>query len=45
MNCLKASGERTMSGDLDRQPAEIQIHIAIINRFNALSTAEIEPVA
>jgi hypothetical protein len=31
--------------DPDRQTAEIQIRVALINRFNALGTAEIVRVA
>ena len=45
MNCLKLFSERIMSRDPDRQTAEIQVRIAIMNRFNALGTAEIEAVA
>lgn len=41
MKCLKAFGERIASSDPDRQTAEIQIHIAIMNKYNALGTAEI----
>ncbi len=44
MNCLKLFGERIMSRDPDRQTAEIQIRIAIMNRFSALDRAEIEAV-
>jgi hypothetical protein len=44
MNCLKLFGERIMSRDPDRQTAEIQIRIAIMNRFSALGRAEIEAV-
>ena len=44
MNCLKLFGERIMSRDPDRQIAEIQIRITIINRFSALGRAEIEAV-
>lgn len=43
-NCLKLFGERIMSRDPDRQTAEIQIRIAIMNRFSALGRAEIEAV-
>ena len=42
MNCLKLFGERIMSRDPDRQTAEIQIRIAIMNRFSALGRSEIE---
>ena len=45
MRCLKALGERIAARDPDRQTAEIQIRIALINRFNALGTAEIVRVA
>lgn len=44
MNCLKAFGERIVSRAPDRQTAEIQIRIAIMNRYNALGTAEIAAV-
>ena len=37
---LKAFGERIAARNPDRQPAEIQIRIALINRFSALGTAE-----
>ena len=45
MRCLKAFGERIMARDPDRQTAEIHIRIALMNRFNALGTAEIIRVA
>lgn len=45
MNCLKSFSKRIMSRDPDRQTAEIQIRIAIMNRFGALGTAEIKDVA
>ena len=38
---LKAFGERIAASDPDRQTAEIQIRVALINRFNALGTVEI----
>lgn len=44
MRCLKAFAERIASRDPDRQTAEIQIRVALMNRFNALGTAEIERV-
>ena len=37
-------GDRIMSRDPDRQTAEIQIRIAIMNRFSALGRAEIKAV-
>ena len=42
---LKAFGERIASRDPDRQAAEVHISVALMNRFNALGTAEIERVA
>jgi hypothetical protein len=44
MRCLKAFEERIAARDPDRQPAEIHIRVAIINRFNALGTAEVARV-
>jgi hypothetical protein len=41
MRCLKAFGERIAARGPDRQIAEIQIRIALMNRFSALGTAEI----
>ncbi len=40
MRCLKAFAERIAASDPDRQTAEIHIRIALMNRFNALGTAE-----
>jgi hypothetical protein len=45
MRCLKAFGERIAARDPDRQTAEIQIRVALMNRFSALGTAEITRVA
>ena len=45
MRCLKLLGERIMARDFDRQDAEVQIRIALMNRFNVLGQAEIERVA
>ena len=45
MRCLKSFGERIASRDPDRQTAEVQILVALMNRFSALGTAEIERVA
>ncbi len=41
MRGLKAFAKRIAARDPDRQTAEIQIRLALINRFNALGTAEI----
>jgi IS5 family transposase len=45
MRCLKAFGDRIAARDPDRQTAEIQIRVALINRFNALGTADVVRVA
>jgi len=45
MRCLKAFGERIAARHPDSQTAEIQIRVALINRFNALGTAETVRVA
>lgn len=45
MRCLKSFGERIASRDPERQTAEVHIRIALMNRFNALGTAEIERMA
>jgi hypothetical protein len=45
MNRLKLFGERIMSRDRDRQTAEIQMRIAIMNRCSVLGRAETEVVA
>ena len=41
----EAFGERILARDPDRQTAEIHIRGSLINRFNALGTAEILGVA
>ncbi len=41
MRGLKPFGERIAARDPDRQTAEIHIRVALMNRFNALDTAEI----
>ena len=45
MRCLKAFGDRIAARDPDRQTAEVHIRVALVNRFNALGTAEIARVA
>ena len=45
MRCLKAFGDRIAARDPDRQTAEIQIRVALLNRVPALGTAEIVRVA
>jgi len=41
MRCLKAFGKRISAPGPDRQTAEIQIRVALMNRFSALGTLEI----
>ena len=41
----KSFGERIAARDPDRQTAEIHIRVALMNRFNALGTAESVRVA
>jgi hypothetical protein len=43
--CLKALGDRIAARDPDRQTAEIQIRVALMNRFSTLGTPEIIRVA
>jgi hypothetical protein len=40
MRCRKAFGERIAARDPDRQTAEIQIRIVLMNRFSALGAAD-----
>lgn len=44
MNCLKLLGQKLAARDFDRQTAELQIRIAILNRFTALGTPVTQPV-
>ena len=44
MNRLKLLGDRIVSRDPERQVAEVQIRIAIMNRCSAMGMAEIERV-
>ena len=45
MHCVKLLGQRLSARQFDRQVAEFQIRIALMNRFSALGTAEIVRVA
>lgn len=45
MRYIKSFGERIAARDPDRQTAEFHIRFALMNRFNALGTAEIVRVA
>ena len=44
MNCLKLLGQKLMSREFDRQTAELQIRIAILNRFTTLGIPVTRPV-
>ncbi|AHD01072.1 transposase ISSpo9 [Leisingera methylohalidivorans DSM 14336] len=37
MHCAKLLGQSLMARDFDRQVAEIQLRIAMLNRYTALS--------
>ncbi|QEW23965.1 hypothetical protein LA6_006203 (plasmid) [Marinibacterium anthonyi] len=36
MNCVKLLGQRLMPRDFERQVAEVQIRVAVLNRVTAL---------
>ena len=44
MHCLKLMGQSLMARDFDRQVAEIQIRIAVLNRYTALCIPITAPV-
>ncbi|SFT17094.1 hypothetical protein SAMN04488040_0031, partial [Sulfitobacter marinus] len=44
MHCLKLMGQSLMARNFDRQVAEIQIRIAVLNRYSALGIPVTEPV-
>ena len=44
MHCIKLLGQSLMVRDFERQVAEIQIRIAILNRYTALDMPVTEPV-
>ncbi len=41
---MKLLGQKLMSRDFDRQTAETQVRIAILNRFTALGVPVTQPV-
>ncbi len=43
MNCMKSLGQKLMARGFDRQTAELQVRIAILNRFTALGIPFTEP--
>ena len=44
MNCVKLLGQKLMARDFNRQTAEIQVRIAILNRYTALGIPVTQPV-
>ena len=44
MHCVKLMGQSLMAKDFDRQVAEIQVRIAVLNRYTALGIPVTEPV-
>lgn len=44
MNCIKLLGQSLMARDFDRQVAEIQVRIAVLNRYTALGIPVTEPI-
>lgn len=45
MNCIKLLGQKLAARDFDRQTAEIQVRIAILNRYTALGIPVTRPAA
>ena len=45
MHCVKLLGQRLMARDFDRQVAEVQIRIAVMNRYTALGIPVTKAVA
>lgn len=44
MHCMKLLGQRLMARDFDRQVAELQVRIAVLNRYTALGIPVTEAV-
>ncbi|MEP5000658.1 MAG: hypothetical protein ABJT05_00005, partial [Paracoccaceae bacterium] len=44
MHCMKLLGQSLMARDFERQIAEIQIRIAVLNRYTTLGIPITEPV-
>ena len=45
MHCVKLMGQSLMTRDFDRQVAEFQIRIVVLNRYTALGTPVTETIA
>ncbi|TQV66274.1 transposase, partial [Aliiroseovarius halocynthiae] len=44
MNCIKLLGQSLMAKDFERQVAELQVRIAVLNRYTALGVPVTEPI-
>ena len=44
MHCVKLLGQRLMARDFDRQVAELQVHIAVLNGYTSLGIPVTEAV-
>ena len=44
MHCMKLLGQSLMARDFERQVAEIQIRITVLNRYTAIGIPVTEPV-
>ena len=44
MKCVKLLGQSLMARDFDRQVAEIQVRIGVLNQYTALGIPVTEPV-
>lgn len=44
MHCVKLLGQRLMARDFDRQVAELQVRIAVLNGYTALGIPGMEAV-
>ena len=44
MNCVKLLGQGLMARDFDRQVAELQVRIVVLNRYTALGIPVTEPI-
>ena len=45
MHCFKRLGERGMARTFERQVAELQVRVALLNRFTQLGTPDTVAVA
>ena len=45
MNCVKLLGQKLFARDFERQTAELQVRIAILNRYTALGIPVTKPAA